>query len=154
MTRKNLIFAAAIAAIAFAAAIVGPQKFAPGMVPDAQAATPNVSVGGAQVMVLPLQFSGAYTTTTTAAEFAMPMPCSMIGAGATARLAGAAPNNVDVQLGGVSILSGLIALDTGVYAEGTISTATITDEGVITVILGAPGGTITDVTVLLTCVRK
>lgn len=152
MMKKNLIALAAVAALALAAVFV-PQKAQ--LVPDAQAAVNNVAVSNPGVMLVPLHFSGAYSTTTTAAKFNMPMPCSLIGVGATARLAGASPNNVDVQLGGVSVLSGLISLSSGSYVEGTISTAAITDEGVITVILGyAGGGAITDTTVLLTCVRK
>ncbi len=148
MMKKTLIAALAVAALALAAFIAPPPQ-------PAQAATSNVSVGGAPVMLIPLHFSGAYTTTTTAAKFNMPMPCQMIGVGATAR---AAPNNgvptLDVQLGGVSILSAAIELSTGTYVEGTISTATITDEGVVTVTLGVPDGSVTDTTVLMTCVRK
>jgi hypothetical protein len=153
MMKRNLIAVAALAAIALAA-VFAPQKSQ--LVPDAQAATPNVAISNPGVMLVPLQFSGSYTTTTTVGKFNMPMPCSMVGVGATARAAGGAGTNLDVQLGGVSILSTPILLSTGSYVEGTISTAAITDEGVITVILGAPvtSGPITDTTVVMTCVRK
>lgn len=151
MMKKNLIALAAVAALALAA-LIAPHK--PQLVPDAQAAVPNVAISNPGVMLIPLHVSGAYTTTTTVGKFNMPMPCDMLGVGATARAVTNANTTVDVQLGGASILSSLITLSTGSYVEGTISTAAITDEGVITVILGVPGGTVTDTTVLMTCIRK
>jgi hypothetical protein len=148
---KKLIAGLAIVALAIAAAVYQKPELA---VQSAQAATPNVSVGAPTPFVIPIQISGSYTTTTTVGSFNMPMPCSMIGVGATARQAASAANNIDVKLGGTTILSAPIALNTGTYSEGTIATATITDEGAITVILGVSAGVVADTTVLMTCARR
>lgn len=134
------------------AAALAPSRFPPA----AQAASPNLAPGFG-VMVLPLHISGQYTTTTAAvAKFNMPMPCDMLGVGASARAMGTTAMTVDVQSGGTTILSAPITMAAGTYGEATISTAAIPDENAITVDINAPSGTstINDVTVVLTCARK
>lgn len=149
---QKLGLAALVVVMLLAAAVViAPSRFPPA----AQAATPNLAPGFG-VMVLPLHLAGAYTSTTTAATFNMPMPCAMLGVGAAPRTVSLPSVAVDVQLGGASILASPIELSTGTYSEGTISTAAISDEGVMTVIVNTPmaNSSVSDLTVLLTCARK
>lgn len=142
---KTLVIAAAIAI----AALALPAHQA------ALAATPNVPVGAGQVVVMPIHLSGSYAATTAAvAKFNMPFPCRMLGVGAVPRALTGSSNTLDVKLGGTTILSAPIAMTAGTYAEGTITTATITDEGVITVDLTIPAGTLVDTTLFMTCVRR
>lgn len=128
------------------------------LLPAGHAATPNVAVGAGQVMVLPLFISGQRTATVTPVKFAMPQPCDMLGVGATARASGGTSPTltVDVQDDAVSILSAAISITAGTWSEGTVSTAAIGDESVMTVVLTIGGTTPTwdDITVLLTCARK
>lgn len=141
--RFALVLAVSLAAIAFA---------------PLQAATPNITVGAGQVMVLPLFIAGQRTATVTPIKFAMPQPCNMIGVGATARASGGTSPTltVDVQDDGTTILSSAISITAGTWSEGTISAAAISDESVMTVVLTIGGTTPTwdDITVLLTCSRK
>ena len=135
-----------------AAAVIAPSRFPPA----AQAASPNLAPAFG-VMVLPLHISGQYTTTTASvAKFNMPMPCDMLGVGASARAMGTTAMQIDVKSGGTTILAAPITMAAGTYGEATIATAAIPDENAITVDLNAPGGTstINDVTVVLTCARK
>lgn len=163
--RKNLLIACVIAVAVLAAASFlpvrqaerTPEPFLSGLVPAAQAATPNVAISNPGVMLVPLHISGQYTTTTASiARFNMPMPCDMLGVGASARAMGTTTMTVDVKSGGTTILSGPIAMVAGAFTEGTISTSAIPDENAITVDLNAPSGTSTidDVVVLMTCIRK
>lgn len=146
LTKLHVV--AMLLAVAVAATLTTPA-------PEAQAAVTNYAPGVAQVSVIPLHLSGSYAASTTAAaKFKMPFPCKLIGAGAVPRALTGSSNTVDVQLGGVSVLSAPIAMTAGTYTEGTITTSTITDEGAITVDLAIPSGTLVDTTVLLTCVRK
>ena len=134
------------AALAVALAIVAP---------PAAAAVTNIAPSVGQVLAIPLQLSGAYSASVTgAARFNMPFPCKLIGVGAAPREVTGSSNTVDVLLGGVSVLSAPIATTAATYTEGTITTSSITDEGAITVDLAIPDGSLTDVTVLLTCVRR
>jgi len=143
---KALVIAATLAVLVFAPA---------GMTP-AISATPNVAVGSGQVVYLPFHFSGAYSATAVgAAKFNMPMPCDLIGVGANSRAIVGTTNTIDVKLGGVSVLSAPVTIAAaGTYTEGTITTAAITDEGVITIDITIAATSLTDTTVLLTCVRK
>ncbi len=129
------------------------------LMPSVQAATPNVAVGGAQVVVIPLHLSKQYTASATAeARFAMPFACQMLGVGASARASGGTTPTltVDVKEGGTTILSAPISVTAGSYTEGTITDADIADEGAITVDLtiGGTSPTWDGVTVLMTCARK
>lgn len=148
LTLKN--FLAAVIAIAAPAFALGPQY--------ARAATPNVAVGAGQVMTLPLFIAGQRTATVTPIKFAMPQPCDMIGVGATARASGGTSPTltVDVQDDASSILSAPISITAGTWSEGTISSAAIADESVMTVVLTIGGTTPTwdDITVMLTCARR
>ena len=121
----------------------------------APAATPNIAVGAGQVVVIPLHLTGSIAATTAGvAKFNMPFPCRMIGVGAGPRTLTGSSNTLDVKLGGVTILSAPIAMTTGTYTEGVITVPTITDEGVITVDVTIPAGTLVDTTVFMTCVRR
>lgn len=155
MTRTTTILSLIIAAALALALALAPQKPDP-LIKSAQAATTNVGVAVPGVMLIPLHFTGQYTTTITVSRFAMPMACDMLGVGASARAMGTTAMTVDVKSGGTTILSAPITLSAGAYTEGTVSTAAIPDENAITVDLNAPSGTSTlnDVTVLMTCVRK
>ena len=129
------------------------------IVQQAEAATPNVSVGGGQVMVFPFHISGQYTATTAAVvKFAMPQPCTLIGAGATARASGGTTPTltVDVLEGGTTVLSAPISITAGTYSEGTITDSAIADEATVTVNLtiGGTSPTWNDITVVLTCARR
>lgn len=123
---------------------------------EAQAATPNVAVGSGQVVYIPFHITGAISATVTSiAKFNMPMPCDLIGVGAVSQAISGAANTVDVKLGGVSVLSAPLTISAaGTYFEGTITTASIPDEGVVTVDVTITGTSLTHTTVLLTCVRK
>lgn len=138
----------ALACLGIAMALLAPMRLA-------TAAVANYAPTVGQVVVIPLHLSGTYSATTAAvAKFNMPFPCKMIGVGAVPRALTGSSNTVDVLLGGTTILSAAMAMTAGTYTEGTISTSTITDEGVITVNVTIPSGTLVDTTVLLTCVRK
>lgn len=147
---KTSILAAAFG-IALAVAALFPA-------PPAAAATPNVAVGAGQVMVLPVFIAGQRTATVTPVKFNMPQPCDMIGVSATARASGGTSPTltVDVQDDAVSILSSAISITAGTVSEGTISTAAIADESVMTVVLtiGGTSPTWDDIMVLMTCARK
>lgn len=123
--------------------------------PPVQAAVTNYSTS-AQVVFFPFQFSGAYSATAAGAvKFNMPMACDLVGVGASARAISGTTNTIDVKLGGVSVLSAPITIAAaGTYTEGTITTTAITDEGAITIDINIVATSLTDVTVLLTCVRK
>lgn len=149
--------ALALLVLILALALVGILTPNSGFPPAARAATTNVAISNPGVMLIPLHLSGQYTTTTTAvARFAMPMPCDMIGVSAVPRSMGSTALAVDVKSGGTTILSSPMTMVAGTVTEGTISTAAVPDENVITVDINAPAGTSTmnDTTVLLTCVRK
>lgn len=139
---------AAVAAVALACAFLAPK-------PAAIAATPNVTPGAGQVVVIPFHISGAVSATTAAVvKFNMPFPCRVLGVGAVPRALTGSSNTVDVKLGGTTILSAPIAMTAGTYAEGTVTTATITDEGVITIDMTIPSGSLTDTTIMITVVRR
>jgi hypothetical protein len=150
LNRKLL---AAVLAIATAALLS-----LPAFVPSSRAATPNVTVGAGQVMVLPFFISGQRTATVTPVKFAMPQPCELLGVGATARASGGTSPTltVDVQDDGASVLSSAISITAGTWSEGTISSAAIADESVMTIVLTITGTSPTwdDITVVLTCARK
>ena len=124
--------------------------------PSAQAAVPNIAVGSGQVVVVPLHITGAISATVTGiSKFNMPFPCQLIGVSASSQAINGTTNTVDVKLGGVSVLSSAITIAAaGTVYEGTISTSTITDEGVITVDITIAGTSLTHTTVLLTCARR
>lgn len=126
---------------------------------QAFAATTNVTPAAGQVVVIPFHISGQYTATTTGVvKFNMPFPCDVLGVGASARASGGTSPTltVNVKSGGTSILSGAISITATEYAEGTVTTAALADEAVITVDLtiGGTNPTWNDITVLITVVRK
>ena len=144
---KHTLVMAMLAAALAVGAVAVPQP--------AVAAVTNYSAANSAIVVIPLHFTGTISATTAAvAKFNMPFPCKMIGVGAVPRALTGSSNTVDVLLGGVSILSGAMAMTAGTYTEGTITTSTITDEGVITVNVTIPSGTLVDTTVLMTCLRR
>jgi hypothetical protein len=144
---------ATIITVAFALAALLP-------VPQpASAATPNVAVGAGSVVVIPFHVSGQYTATTNnVIKFAMPFPCRLLGVGAIARASGGTSPTLTVDLlnGGTSVLSSAISITAGTYSEGTISTATVADEAVMSVNLtiGGTSPTWNDITILITAVRR
>ena len=126
---------------------------------QARAATPNVSVGAGQVVVIPFHISGQYTASTTAViRFAMPFPCTILGVGASARASGGTSPTLTVDLlkTAVSVLSAPISVTAGSYSEGTVSTATVADEAAMTVNLAVTGTSPTwnDITVFITVARR
>lgn len=123
------------------------------------AATPNVTPGAGQVVVIPFHISGQYTASTTAVvRFAMPFPCTILGVGASARASGGTSPTLTVDLlkTAVSVLSAPISVTAGSYTEGTVSTATVADEAAITVNLAITGTSPTwnDIVVFITVVRR
>jgi hypothetical protein len=138
------------AALALAIAPLAPQ-----LAPQANAAVTNAPLA-AQVVYVPLHITGAISATVTGiAKFNMPMACDLIGVGASSQAIVGTTNTIDVKLGGVSVLSAPITIAAaGTYTEGTITTASITDEGVITVDITIAGTSLTHTTILLTCVRR
>lgn len=145
----TLAIAAALA-LAIASAPLAPQ-----LVSQAQAAVTNASIA-AQVVYIPLHVTGAVSATVVGiAKFNMPMPCDLIGVGASSQAIVGTTNTIDVKLGGVSVLSAPITIAAaGTYTEGTVTTAAIGDEGVITVDITIAGTSLTHTTILLTCVRR
>lgn len=124
--------------------------------PAARAATPNIAVGAGQVMVLPFHVTGAVSATATSiVRFQMPQPCRLIGVGANSRAIVGTTNTVDVKVGGNSVLGSAITIAAaGTWYEGTISTATIADEAVVTIDITIAGTSLTDTTIVLTCARR
>lgn len=122
------------------------------------AATTNPSPASPGYMVLPLQISKQWTTSTTAVvRFKAPFPCAVVNVYATARASGGTTPTltVDVKEAGVTILSAPISVTAGTVNEGTIADAALADESVITVDLTIGGTTPTwdDITVLLVLKR-
>lgn len=124
----------------------------PGITRDAQAATQNFPPG-TPVYAMPVHISGTYTATATPLKFTLPYAGRLIGFSAAARgVSGTV--TVDLQAGGVSLLSSALTLSTGV-SEAVIATAAVSDETVITAVLTLSGSTptVTDVSILPTFVR-
>jgi hypothetical protein len=122
------------------------------------AATTNYSTSVPGVVVMPFHISGQYTATTAGViRFAIPFKARLVGVGASARASGGTTPTltVDVLVGGTTLLSAPITVTAGAYAEGTISTAAIADEGAVTVDLtiGGTSPTWNDITVVLTLLR-
>lgn len=133
------------------AAVLGLAVFAAG------AATPNYTPNNAVVLV-PFHVSGQYTASTTAVvKLTLPFKAKLIGVSATARASGGTSPTLTVDLlqGGTTVLSAPIAITAGTVAEGTVTTATLTDESTITVNLAITGTSPTwnDITILVTLVR-
>lgn len=110
------------------------------------------------VVLVPFHVSGQYTADTTAViKVTLPFKAKLIGVSATARASGGTTPTLTVDLlqGGTTVLSAPIAITAGTVAEGTVTTATLTDEASITVNLVITGTTPTwnDITILLTLVR-
>lgn len=127
--------------------------------PAVYAQTPNVTVGAGQVVVISFHLSGQYAATTAGvARFALPFPGDVLGVQASARASGGtAPTlTVDVQAGGVSILSTPVAVTAGAVAQATLSTATLADEAAMTVNLaiGGTSPTWNDIVVMMTVARR
>ena len=156
---KKILVVVAAAALALTAAVLVPQsskleQLSP--IAEAQAATSNASVGSS-VMTFPFHVTGTTSSTVTGSgRFAMPMPCQLVGAGAAARTA-SGTLTVDVLAAGVTVMTSAIAINTSAtWTEGTIGTPNIADETAVTFNLtpAGAGATFSDVTVLLTCVRR
>lgn len=151
------LLAVAVLAIAAAAVCIAPPEYVRPVVSEAQAATPNVPVGGGQVMVFPFHITGATTATTAnQVKFNMPQPCQLIGAGAVARLA-SGTLVTDVLVNSASILSSTMTITAaGTWVEGTIGTPIIADEATVStnITVTGAGATFSDVTLLLTCARR
>lgn len=128
------------------------------MQPVAVAATQNYSVAFPGVVTIPIQVSGQYTATTAAvARFKLPFAARVIGVSCSARASGGTSPTltIDVNDDGTTILSGDVTVTAGSVSEGTISTAAVADESVVTVDLtiGGTSPTWDDITVLITVVR-
>lgn len=124
---------------------------------SAEAATPNYAPDK-PVVLMPFHVSGQYTASTTAViKFALPFKAKLIGISATARASGGTSPTltVDLKQATVTVLSAPISITAGTVAEGTITTATLTDEASITVDLAITGTSPTwnDITILVTLVR-
>lgn len=143
------IFAAcAVAIVGGAALLIGAPN----------AATPNFPITQSGVQVVTLQLSGQYTTTTAAvARLALPFPAHLVGVSASARASGGTSPTLTVDLldDSVSVLSAPIAVTAGAVAEGTIATARVLDESIVTIDLaiGGTSPTWNDITVAVTIVR-
>ncbi len=130
-----------------------------GLVAAAVAATPNPSPASPGYMVLPLQISKQWTTSTTAVvKFKAPFPCVLINVYATARASGGTTPTltVDLKEGATSKLSTPINITAGTVSEGTLTATTrIADESVLSVDLAIGGTTPTwdDITVLVVLKR-
>jgi hypothetical protein len=121
------------------------------------AATTNYAVDK-PVVTVPIFIAGQRTATTAAVvKFTLPFKAKLIGVSATARASGGTTPTltVDLQMGGTTVLSAPISITAGTVAEGTVATATLTDESAITVDLAITGTTPTwdDITILVTLVR-
>lgn len=128
------------------------------MATGAMAATANPSPASSGYMVLPLQISKQWTTTTAGVvRFKTPFPCKVVNVYATARASGGTSPTltVDVKEAGTTILSSAISITAGTVSEGTISDSKLADEAVITVDLtiGGTSPTWDDITVLLVLKR-
>lgn len=155
LTRTAFLVVLALAFV-MASAVAPKPKYAPALISSAEAAVTNYSVASGQIVYIPLHITGTVSATVAGiAKWNMPMPCDLVGVGASAQAIVGATNTIDVKLGGVSVLSAPITIAAaGTYTEGTITTTAITDEGAITVDVNIVGTSVTHVTVFLTCVRK
>jgi hypothetical protein len=123
---------------------------------QAYAATPNVTVGAGQVVVIPFHVSGAISATVASiAKFNMPFACDLLGVQANAQALVGATNTVDVKVGGTTVLSAPMTIAAaGTVVEGTLVTTAIADEAVITIDINIVGTSLTHTTVLITCSRR
>ena len=143
---RGFILAASLAVAALSALMVA-QPESVSVFSEARAATTNYS-SNVQVVAMPMLLPGAYTSTVTPVKFRLPYPARLIAFSAVARsLSGTL--TVDLQAGGVSLLSAPITASNTV-TEATVATAAVADESQITVVLTISGSspTFSDVTVL------
>jgi len=127
----------------------------------APAATPNYAIAVPGVVAFTFQYDGQFTTTTAGVtRFAMPFKARAISAQASCNTIGgtATPtNSVDINDDGTTILSADMGVDTADTVEfGTIASASIADESVITIDFTITGTTPTfdDCTVVLMVIRE
>jgi hypothetical protein len=143
-TLAGLVSALAIAAIfAF--------SFAPG-IKQADAATTNYPPT-TSVYAMPIFMPGTYSATTTPVKFAIPYAARLVGF--SAAVGGSSGTvTIDLQAGGVSLLSSPISASTNVV-EATISTAAVTDESVMTIVVTISGASpsVSSITAVPTFVR-
>lgn len=123
----------------------------------ASAATTNYATDKPVVLV-PFHVSGQYTADTAGViKITLPFKAKLVGVSATARASGGTTPTLTVDLlqGGTTVLSAPIAITAGTVAEGTVTTATLTDEASITVnlVISGTNPTWNDITILLTLVR-
>ncbi len=127
----------------------------PALMRQASASVQNYPPG-VGVYAMPMHLNGPYTgASTTAVTFKIPYAARIIGfGGAGATLSGTIA--VDLQKGGVSLLSAPLALSTA-YSEATLSSATaIADESTLTAVVTVSGAsaTVSDITILPTFLRR
>jgi hypothetical protein len=132
--------------------------FLPALAP---AATPNYAIAVPGVVAFTFQYDGQFTTTTAGVtRFAMPFKARAISAQASCNtISGTATptNSVDINDDGTTILSADMAVDTAdTVVFGTIASASIADESVITIDFTITGTTPTfdDCTVVLMVIRE
>jgi hypothetical protein len=125
------------------------------------AATTNYGIAVPGVVAFTFQYDGQFTTTTAGVtRFAMPFKARVIGAQASCNTIGgsATPtNSVDINDDGTTILSADMGVDTADTVEfGTIASAVIADESVITIDFTITGTspTFDDCTVVLMVIRE
>lgn len=126
----------------------------------ANAATPNLPVGSAGVVVMPIHLSGATTASTDdVAVVKLPFPAYVLGVSATARASSGTDETltIDVEDDGTSILSAPISVTASEVAEGSVTVNQIADESLVSIDLAIGGTdtpTFTDITILLTLQRN
>lgn len=119
---------------------------------NAEAATTNFPPN-VPVYALPMLLPGAYTSTTTPVKFAIPYAARLVGFSAVAGTV-SGTMTIDLQAGGVSLLSAPITASTNIV-EATVATAAVADESTLTVVLTISGSnpTFSNVTIVPTFVR-
>lgn len=156
--KRSLFLSLAAAALVAAASLALPSVFT---AQPAEAAPPQIDVATPGVMTLPFVIAGqrAAGTTAAVARFEMPFPVRVLGVSAAARASsGTNPTlTVDVEAEGDSILADPIAVTAGEVAEGVVATALVAageEVTIDTVIGGTDTPTFSDITVLITVVRR
>ncbi|TAK54519.1 MAG: hypothetical protein EPO25_06870 [Gammaproteobacteria bacterium] len=140
-----------------AAAVISPNG-----IKNAIASTQNYPPS-TPVYAIPINFSGAYTASTSnVAAIKMPYAARLVGVSTIARVYSGtgATQTLDVRAGATcaaatSVLAAPVGLSTTAATEATISTAAIADESMVCMdyALGVSGVSNTDMTLLMTVVR-
>ena len=153
---KKLIAVAVIGAALAIAAAFAPGQFSPAsLFTEAVAAPPTYSLA-VPVNTMPIHLGGPFTAaSTTPLNFKLPYSGKVVGfSGAARTISGTI--TVDLQSGGVSLLSATLTLSTASSDAVITGTGNVAAGSVVTAIVATSGTspTVSDITILPTFVRR